>query len=99
MLCLGTPKINFQYESPQTIDRLADLVRKYLPEEQENESEKEEEGQETEQSHNAFQVILFAYVSTTNMTDKYTQYSRSIFIFPQGNHFYDDPLPCFDRSC
>ena len=99
MLCLGTPKINFQYESPQTIDRLADLVRKYLPEEQENESEKEEEGQETEQSHNAFQVILFAYVSTTNMTDKYTQYSRSIFIFPQDNHFYDDPLPCFNRSC
>ena len=79
MLCLGTPKINFQYESPQTLDRLADLVRKYLPEEQENESEKEEEGQETEQSHNAFQVILFAYVSTTNMTDKYTQYSRSFF--------------------
>ena len=99
MLCLGTPKINFQYESPQTIDRLADLVRKYLPEEQENESEKEEEGQETEQSHNAFQVILFAYVSTTNMTDKYTQYSRSIFIFPQDNHFYDDSLPCFNRSC
>ena len=99
MLCLGTPKINFQYESPQTLDRLADLVKKYLPQEEENEREKGDEGQETEQNHNAFQVIKFTYVSKMNMTKSMSTAEDHFFIFPQDNHFYGDPLPRFNRSC
>ena len=59
MLGLGTPKINFQFESPTTLDRLVDLVKKYLPEEEAHDSENAEEGQETEQNHSAFQVNCF----------------------------------------
>ena len=61
MLGLGNPKINFQYESPKTLDRLVELVKLYLPEEEENDNENDEEGQETEQNQSAFQVTYRLY--------------------------------------
>ena len=60
MLCLGTPKIIFQYESPESHNRLTDLVKKYLPTEEENNNEEKEEKESDEQNHNAFQVMIIA---------------------------------------
>ena len=57
MLCLGTPKINFQYESAETRNRLTDFVKKYLPTEEEKKDDEDEDKESEDQNHNAFQVI------------------------------------------
>ncbi len=57
MLCLGTPKLNFQYESPESVNKLVGLVQKYLPpEEEETNGDNQDENENDEGNQNAFQV-------------------------------------------
>ncbi len=63
MLVLGCPKINFQDESSKTLDKLTNLVKQYLPEEEEHENK-----EDSDASHSAFQVMIILMSHHANST-------------------------------
>ncbi len=57
MLCLATPKLSFQYQSPETMNRMVDVVKKYLSDEKASEDDQENaEAEAEDRNENAFQV-------------------------------------------